>query len=151
MKTTYVFDLNNVNLELILKPTKKYIDYYFNRKKMIRWDVERNIFTEYNGLSDISLTKSTLIPKEYAKKNINIKNVEFLVNRKLLGEYCFEEINRYGDFWLVIAEDAKQKYKLFEEKHLVFDERIDRTPPFKFKNVFYGNIYDYLEQKKIER
>ena len=36
--------------------------------------------------------------------------------------------------------------------HIIFDERIvDRTPPFPFKTVFYGNVFDYLEQINVAR
>ena len=39
-----------------------------------------------------------------------------------------------------------------DEYHIIFDEKIiDKTPPFSFKTVFYGNIFDYLEQKNVQK
>lgn len=152
MKTTYVIDykvLNNLKLKLV--PTNKTIDYFFNRNKLIRWEPKTDKFIEINGLIDISFTREMLLDPNEAKQEVNIKNIIYLVNRKVLSEYYFDELNLYGDVCHVIGEDVKNKIKLFDEYHIVFNDKIvDSTPSFAFKTVFYGNIYDYLELKKTE-
>ena len=153
MKTTYVVDysiLKKIKLDVV--QTKRVIDYFLKRDKMIRWDKEKNKFTEFTGLIDISFVREMDLTPDEAKSQINIKNVQYLVNKYLLNGYYFGEDNKYGTVWHVVGEDVKEHYKLIDEYHIVFDERIvDRTPPFSFKTVFYGNIFDYLEQKNVER
>ncbi len=153
MKTTYVVGYNSLEkLKLNIIPKKKVIDYFLDRTKMIRWDQSKNRFTEFIGLIDISFIREMDLTPDEAKSQVNLKNVQYLVNRDLLGEYYFGEENKYGLVWHVVGEDVKEHFKLIDEYHIVFDERIvDRTPPFSFKTVFYGNVFDYLEQKNVER
>ena len=150
VKTTYVLEFKVLDtLKLTLLPQKTLVDYFFSRDKMVRWEVGTNKFLMIHGLIDIAFTREIILEPKEAKKEVNIKNVNYLVRRKLLGEYHFEEINKYGNAYHVTGEDVKNKNKLFSEYHLVFDEKIvEKTPPFGFKTVFYGNIYDYLEMKK---
>lgn len=153
MKTTYVINYQTLDkLKLNLTQQKKIVDYFFNREKMIRWDQSKNKFTQITGLIDISFTREfDLVPDE-AKSQINFKNIQYLVNRTLLGEYFFGDANQTGIVYHVVGENVKEHIKIIDEYHLVFDEKIiDKTPPFSFKNVFYGNIFDYLEQKNVEK
>ena len=149
MKTTYVIEFKTLeSLKLSLLPQKTLVDYFYSRDKMARWEVGTNKFTLIHGLIDIAFTREIMMDPKEAKKELNIKNIEYLVRRKVLGEYHFEEINKYATAYHVTGEDVKNKNKLFVEYHLIFDEKIEKIPPFGFKNVFYGNTYDYLEMKK---
>ena len=153
MKTTYVVNYQTLDkLKLNLTQQKKVIDYFFDREKMIRWDQSKNKFTEYLGLIDISFTREFTLTPDEAKPQINLKNIQYLVNRTLLGEYFFGEANENGLVYHVIGENVKEHKKVIDEYHIVFDTKIiDKTPPFSFKTVFYGNIFDYLEQKNVEK
>ena len=153
MKTTYVVGFNTLDkLKLNLKNKKKVIDYFLSRDKMIRWDQSKNRFTEFTGLIDISFVREMDLTPDEAKNLINLKNIQYLVNRTLLGEYFFGEANEYGVVWHVVGEDVKDRFKVIDEYHVIFDSKIiDCTPPFSFKTVFYGNVFDYLEQKNAER
>ena len=152
MKTTYVLEYKTLSdLKLQLLPKKKLINYFFSRDRMVRWEPETNKFADFRGLIDISFVRELIMTPEEAKKEVNLKNVEYLVRREQLSEYRFDEINEWGILWHVIGEDVKRRVKLFDEYHMVFDIKIvDSTPPFKFKTVFYGNIYDYLVVKSNE-
>lgn len=154
MKTTYVInycDLNKVKNVPTFKKNK-IIDYYFHRNKMIRWDVENDRFTEINGLIDVSFTRQILLTPEEAKSKINIKNVDYLINRKVVGEFFFDIVNLTGEIQYVVCENVKKKEKVFNDYHIIFDELIvDHTPPFAFKNVFYGNIYDYIRTYEAQK
>lgn len=131
-------------------PRKKYIDYFFTRNKMIRWETQTNRFVEFNGLIDISFINKLILTPSEAKSQINLKNVNYLVRRKQLSEFYFNNINEPGVIWYVSAEDVKNRLTLLNEFHLVFDIKVEETPPFPFQTVFYGNIYDYLEMKNVE-
>ena len=151
LKTTYVMDYKELsNLKLEVLPCKKYVDYFFNRNKMVRWEPETNKFTEYTGLIDISFTREILLSPDEAKSEINIKNVQYLIRRKQMSEYFFDEVKEYGIVWHIAAENVKEQLKLVDEYHMVFDVKMEKMPPFKFRNIFYGNIYDYLETKNNE-
>ena len=152
MKTTYVVNYQTLDkLKLNLTQQKQMIDYFFNRKKMIRWDKSKNKFTQYFGLIDISFVKEFTLTPDEAKPQINLKNIQYLVNRTLIGEYFFGEANETGEIYRVIGENVKEHKKIIDEYHIVFNTKIiDKTPPFTFKTVFYGNIFDYLEQKNIQ-
>lgn len=151
MKTTYVLEYKEINkLKTRILPQKKYVDYFINRTKMIRWEPQTDKFWEFTGLIDISFVHELILDPVDAKSRVNIKNVTYLIRRKQLSEYYFGEINEYGTIWHVSAEDVKNRLPLINEYHIVFDIKMEKAPPFVFKNVFYGNIYDYLELKNSE-
>lgn len=148
MKTTYVLDYAEVSkLKSQLLSKKKIVDYFFSRNRMIRWEPATNKFTEYMGLIDISFVREFLLTPEEAKKEINIRNVQYLIRRERFSEYYFDKNNIWGEIWRVCGENVKEHIKLFDEFHIIFDSKIDNMPSFAFKNVFYGNVYDYLEMK----
>lgn len=152
MKTTYVIDYDTIkklkfNLNLI--PPTKTVDYFLSRTNLIRWFIDTNKFIELNGLIDVSFTRETILPPDDAKKIATAKNVEFLVKRTFLGEFFFDVLNKYGKIFKVTAEDIKNKMQLIQEYHIVFEDKIEEVPTYRYKSVFYGNIYDYLIQKKI--
>ena len=150
MKTTYVLTHKELSkLKVKILPRKEFVDYYFGRMKMVRWDKQQK-FVEYNGMIDISFCRELLLDPDAARSEINLKNVEYLVRRKQLSEYHWENINEYGVVWKVSAEDVKKRLKLLDEYHLVFDSKIESPPPFGFQDVFYGNLYDFLVSRSIQ-
>lgn len=154
MKTTYIFDYKNVK-EIKIQPIeyKIFIDYYLSRTSMVRWDKEANTFTSFNGLIDIISNQQikTILSIENAHKIITKKNIKYLIRRKLIGEYFFKEANMWGKLYRIECEDIQNEKKIIDEYHLVFHEKILIKPPFRFNNLFYGNIFDYLEEIQLKQ
>ena len=127
MKTTYIITQTEVNtFKLPIRIyEEKIIDYFFNRQKMIRWYKEindiKNSFYEHNGLIDISFEQIFKIDEFEAKKKITKNNVEYLVNRSLINNYNFNNID--CKIYRVIAENVKNAEKIFEEIHLIIDKK----------------------------
>lgn len=153
MKTTYVIDqdaLKKLKLNFNLNQSTKTIDYFISRTNLIRWDVSSDKFIELNGLIDVSFVRETILSSEEARKKATAKNVIFLVKRIFLGEFFFDTLNKYGKIYRVTAEDIKRKIPLIQEYHIVFEDKIENTPVYRYKSVFYGNTFDYLVQKQVD-
>ena len=155
MKTTYIITQTEVNtFKLPIRIyEEKIIDYFFNRQKMKRWYKEindikkKNSFYEHNGIIDISFEQIFKIDEFEAKKKITKNNVEYLVNRSLINNYNFNNID--CKIYRVIAENVKNAEKIFEEIHLIIDKKNEDPVPFRYLDLFYGNIYDYIKQKEV--
>lgn len=152
MKTTFVLTQKEINkFKLTFSNFKEhYIDYFHNRKKLIRWykyssdSTKNNRFFEKKGLIDISIEYTTPLSNEDAKKELKRKDIKYLVNRIFVS--IFEQNNISGKIYRVIAEDVQNNIQIFEEYHLIIDNKYDEAVDFSYVDKFFGNIYDYIEQ-----
>lgn len=155
MKTTYVVTLDEIQkMKIIMSDELEFIDYFLERKKLIRWyksspkiNLNQKFFLIY-GLIDISFSTTSIMNEEEAKKIATRKNTEFLIKRKFLGETYIGNINAPASIYRVVGEDVKNQIELINEYHLVFDEKIDDQISIIYLDFYHGNTYDYLKQKK---
>lgn len=98
----------------------------------------------------ISFYRTFNLDPQEAKSLITRKNIKYLVNRKFISELYIKELNQTGKIFRVIAENVQDKTEVFNEYHLVFDDKINQPMLFPVKDYFYGNIFDYIQQCEIK-
>ena len=157
MKTTFVITSKELNtFKLALSKELEYVDYFLDRKKLIRWyksapdTIHDGRFYMLDGMIDISYYTTSLMDSEEAKQLATYKNVEYLVKKNKLGEIFFNNISEPGIIFRVIAEDIKTESIIFNEFHIVFDCQLKELPDITYVDLFYGNVYDYIENKKAK-
>lgn len=130
------------------------IDYYLSRTNLIRWyketsaSIKNDKFFMIQGQVGVMQTPEVLITDEFAKEKATYENVEFLVKKIIIGKYDFGGETE-GIISRVIFEDVKNKIEIYNGYLIECDfNEMPENLPFKFIEMFVGNMYDFIQMKK---